>query len=200
MITPPKKHPPTQRPISVVTAALHDDKLSTAALVTRARAGGDDARAAFEVLARRYVGMVISLSRQQLGDLHAAEDAAQETLLLASNRLHQLEDASKFEPWLYAIAVRQARRVSRRMTALRPPAAAQHRPRPQDELKIERTEAVHNAIASLDEPYRVVVTLKFLEGLDAAEIARRLGVPHGTVRAQLSRALPLLRQKLENHL
>jgi RNA polymerase sigma factor (sigma-70 family) len=59
---------------------------------------------------------------------------------------------------------------------------------------------VREAVADLEEPIRLVVTLRYLEGLDAAEIAERLDEPHGTIRARLSRARPVLREKLRRFL
>jgi RNA polymerase sigma-70 factor (ECF subfamily) len=166
---------------------------SDAALVARARSG--DA-SAFEAVASRHVKAVLGLVRQQIGDEHAAEDATQQALILAYRSLHQLDEPERFAGWLYRIAVREAKRAVQK--GAREVATARV---PEQEAEIrasdaERSLAVREAVGSLEEPYQLVVTLKYLEGLDAAEIGKRLGVPHGTVRAQLSRALPLLREKL----
>jgi RNA polymerase sigma-70 factor (ECF subfamily) len=165
---------------------------TTAALVRRARQG--DA-ASFETLARRHLPVLLSLVRQQVRDSHAAEDVAQEALLKAYRSLDQLDDPQKFEAWLYRIGIRLARRTSRGTAVLSvvevaAPAVAE--PGSIDDRRLR----VRRAVAELDEPYRMVVTLHYLEGLDGAQIALRLGVPHGTVRSQLSRARALLQEKL----
>lgn len=171
------------------------DHSSEADLVLRAKAGQVEA---FETLAARHVRVVLGLIRQNLHDEHAAQDVAQEALLSAYLHLNQLSDPAKFAPWLYRIAVRLALRAP-----VPPPSetARQDKPAPAESLRRqERQTAVRSAVAELEEPYRLVITLHYLEGLDAVEIAGRLGVAHGTVRSWLSRARPILREKLSRHL
>lgn len=166
---------------------------SDAVLVARARSGQVPA---FEAVAARHVKAVLGLVRQQIGDEHAAEDATQQALILAYRSLHQLDDPERFGAWLYRIAIREAKRAvqggAREVSTGRMPEQVTG----ERTNELERSLAVREAVGSLEEPYRLVVTLKYLEGLDAAEIGKRLGIPHGTVRAQLSRALPMLREKL----
>lgn len=69
--------------------------------------------------------------------------------------------------------------------------------RVEDEL--ERSEDLAQVLAALrelPEPYREVVTLKYLEGLDGKTMALLLGEPEGTVRNRLFRALEKLRERL----
>jgi len=167
-----------------------------ASLVLRAKAGRVEA---FETLATRHVRLVLGLIRQRIHDEHAAQDAAQEVLLAAYLHLNQLDDPRKFSAWLSRIAARHARRaparpVLRQTTAPDVPAAREAL------LQDERRRAVRAAVGELDEPYRLVVTMRYLEGLDATEIAQRMGVAQGTIRSWLSRVRPVLRQKLSRHL
>jgi RNA polymerase sigma-70 factor (ECF subfamily) len=55
-------------------------------------------------------------------------------------------------------------------------------------------------VASLPEKARAVVVLRFQEELGPEEIARVMGIPVGTVKSQLQRALGMLRAKLERTL
>jgi RNA polymerase sigma-70 factor, ECF subfamily len=167
----------------------------TAALVARARAGDI---AAFENLAQRHVGALIGLAQQTTHDRHIAEDVAQDALLLAYRSLAQLDDPEKFAPWLYRIAIRQARRISQRRIEI---ASSNSREASSDTRDDdERRAQVRRAVGELEEPYRLVVTLRYLDGLNSAEIAKRLNIPDSTVRTYLSRAMPLLQQKLERYL
>lgn len=167
-----------------------------ARLVLRARGG--DANA-FEALAARHVRTVLGLIRQSVRDEHVAQDVAQESFLSAYVHLNQLDDPHKFAAWLYRIALRQALKCpARSMTSAvdeQDDAAGRD-----EEMQDERRRAVRAAVGELEEPYRLVVTLRYLEGLDAAEIAERIGVAHGTVRSWLSRVRPILREKLSKHL
>ena len=49
----------------------------------------------------------------------------------------------------------------------------------------------------LEEPYRTTVMLRYFGDLSSAEIARRQGIPEGTVRSRLKRALDRLRRDLD---
>jgi hypothetical protein len=68
------------------------------------------------------------------------------------------------------------------------------------EQLVARAQA-HQSLASLvvalAEPYRATVLLRFYEGLSAADIAARQGVPAGTVRWRLKTALAQLRTELD---
>jgi RNA polymerase sigma factor (sigma-70 family) len=52
-------------------------------------------------------------------------------------------------------------------------------------------------VLGLAEPYRSTVLLRYEEGLTAAQIARQLGIPAGTVRWRLKEALEQLRARLD---
>jgi RNA polymerase sigma-70 factor, ECF subfamily len=56
--------------------------------------------------------------------------------------------------------------------------------------------ALKKLVAALPEKSRAIVVLRYQEDLNPAEIARILGIPVGTVKSQLQRALALLREKL----
>lgn len=63
-------------------------------------------------------------------------------------------------------------------------------------VSAEIADFVRSSVAALPEIYREAVRLRYLEGLELREIARRLGVPLGTVKARLSRAPRLLLDRL----
>ncbi len=60
--------------------------------------------------------------------------------------------------------------------------------------------ALRKLVAALPEKARTIVVLRYQEDLDPAEIARILGIPVGTVKSQLQRALGLLREKISRRL
>ncbi|APR77887.1 Hypothetical protein A7982_03234 [Minicystis rosea] len=64
-----------------------------------------------------------------------------------------------------------------------------------DRLQAQRRLAA--LVAELEEPFRATVLLRYFEGLSAAEIARREGVPAGTVRWRLKEGLDRLRTTLD---
>ena len=62
-----------------------------------------------------------------------------------------------------------------------------------EELDIE---ALDLALASLDDDFRVVLLMFYMEQLSYREIAEQLGIPIGTVMSRLARAKARLRQTL----
>ncbi|NGN68633.1 sigma-70 family RNA polymerase sigma factor [Streptomyces sp. A7024] len=63
-------------------------------------------------------------------------------------------------------------------------------------LSAERREELLRALRGLREPHRLVVVHRYLLDLDEAETAAALGIPRGTVKSRLSRALTQLRREL----
>ena len=64
-------------------------------------------------------------------------------------------------------------------------------------LRTERDAMLRTAVASLDEPYREVVALRFFAERSLAEIAAATDRPLGTVKTQLHRGLARLRRALD---
>jgi len=155
-------------------------------------------RAAFEDLVDRYWGRVYVLAAHSNLDGAGPEDVVQEAFVQAFRRLATLRQPELFGSWLQRIAlhicVRKGRRAGTRTVAPlgqvesgRPPAEAE---------SAEARRLVREAIASLPDHYREVVTLRFFEGMSCEKIARHLAEPVGTVWTRLHRANNILRRKL----
>lgn len=129
----------------------------------------------------------------------AAEDVVQETWLEVLRSRGAPESP---RAWLGGIVRNLARNARRRDGSRsereRRAAQPEHLPSAADLLeRAELQRRVLAAVASLDEPSRVVVLLRYAEGLDGETVAARLGVPGSTVRNRLARALERLRSKLD---
>ena len=123
-----------------------------------------------------------------------AEDIAQDALLRAWRRRSTLREAGSRNQWLAAIVRNEAFRQHARV-------------RPDLTEKIELWEGaedervlaaveladLHAALACLNERDRRLLEMKYEEDLTQATIARRLGVPEGTVKVRLHRARNKLR-------
>lgn len=177
---------------------------------------------AFRVLVERESRAVVRSCYRILGDLHDAEDAAQEAFVTAYRALGTWRGEGPFGAWLARIATRLAvRRAGRRRSV----AWIDPRPIPMEgrasgerdgvgeaalvaalgsgtdpahlAVRAERAAAIRTAVAGLDEPYREVVILRFFAELSLAEIAIEADRPLGTVKTHLRRGLQRLRSSLE---
>lgn len=156
--------------------------------------------AAFGRLVERYQAAVYACCVDRLQDADAARDAAQESFLRAFDRLGALREPAAFGGWLRRIAQRiaidHARRESRRLDrAALPPEGPAVLPAPAGAG--EDVAAVRQAVAALPERLRLVVRLRYQEGLSYEEIADFCGITSGAVGVRLHRARRALRGVLK---
>lgn len=172
------------------------------AIVARVLAGERDA---FRILVEREHRSIVRICYRILGNLHDAEDAAQEAFVTAYRALPTWRREGSFGAWLARIAVRIATRraAGRRAIDWLDPAtveAATGGVSRDPLISIVRSEvAAHlrSAVAKLDQPYREVVALRFFADLPLGEIARLTGRPLPTVKTHLRRGLLRLREAVE---
>ncbi|MCX8051465.1 MAG: sigma-70 family RNA polymerase sigma factor [Chlorobi bacterium] len=190
----PARTPSDQEDIAIVRAVLEGDTN------------------AFALLDRKYRRKLYGLIRAIVGNDDDAEDLLQDTLLKAYRALGSFKVEYSFEKWLFKIAsntcIDYLRRLRFAHESLDLDETDDDAPKRQfadtsvlqpDEqmIKSERHEILSAAIASLPDKYRIVIELRHKEELDYTEIAERLDLPLGTVKAHLFRARQLLLKKLE---
>lgn len=142
-----------------------------------------------------------SLARELVGgDVHQAEDLAQEAMAAALTRPPQ--DEQRAQGWLARVL--RNRRVSnlrRDQTRARAePRAARAEAQPSTLELVEQAETQRRLVAcvlALEEPYRRVVLLRWFGDLPPREIAQRENIPLATVTSRLTRAHAKLRERLE---
>ncbi|MCZ6598622.1 MAG: sigma-70 family RNA polymerase sigma factor, partial [Planctomycetota bacterium] len=147
-----------------------------------------------------HTGWVKSLARSLVRDPAGADDLAQDTLVAALDRAPSPEPGLK--RWLGAVArklaLRRQRDRARREQRHRDGARAGAEPSAAERAaEAELRKLIGEAVVDLEEPYRTTVMLRYFGDLSSAEIARRQGVPEGTVRSRLKRALDRLRRDLD---
>src|SRR5277367_4765026 len=148
-----------------------------------------------------------------LGNKADAEDAVQEALLAAYKHLHQFRGQSQMSTWLTTIVCNCARmQLRKRPRQIHTPLdeqigederyfiskrLADRRPSPEDECRNSELAAhLRKCTALLSPTLRRTFQLRVVDGLSIFETAQVLGLPHGTVKAQLARA----RRKLARYM
>ena len=129
-----------------------------------------------------------------------AADLTQETFLILTKQQAQIRDITKIKSWLFTTLRREFLRGLRTQSS-HPEVELQ--PEHQDQLVsdsgvLQASDAatVLEALAGVDESYRIVLELFYLADLSYKEIAVTLDIPIGTVMSRLSRGKEQLRTLL----
>jgi RNA polymerase sigma-70 factor (ECF subfamily) len=125
------------------------------------------------------------------GDTRAVEDIAQDALVIARHRWHDIRTYDKPDAWVLKVAIRLMRRWQQRNQYETPLVAVV------DVVEqVPEVEAVHSALRELSPRHREVVALHHLLGYPVSEIASVLVVSESTVRTHLTRGRAELRRIL----
>ena len=166
--------------------------------------------ASFEELIEGYQKKIFNLAYRIIGNYDDAADMAQEALIRIFRSIASFKEQSSFSTWIYRITTNVCldeirKRKNKKVISLdeeirmedgemkrqfmsddiQPDAAAE-----QKELRT----IVSNAINSLPEDQKIVITLRDIQGLSYDEISTVLNCPAGTVKSRINRA----RQALKN--
>jgi RNA polymerase sigma factor (sigma-70 family) len=128
-----------------------------------------------------------------VGDTTLAADAIDEAMTRAYTRWDRIEDYASPEGWVYRVAMNVARSALRKTRREdlweQPPAEKVFDDQPDLELRA--------AVGRLPVKFRSVVVGRYLLDWSTAETAEALGIPEGTVKTRLKRALARLAKDLE---
>ena len=167
-------------------------------LIKRTLAGDE---AAFGSLVDRYKGAVHALVYRKTGDFHIAEELTQDAFLQAYQKLSTLRNPVSFGGWLYVIAsrcclmwYRKKRLPTSPLAKVKP--AEMETIAQRDYRDEQQRQEVHDALDSLPESQRTVLTLHYLGGLSCEEIGRFIGTSEGAIKDRLYRARLRLREEI----
>ncbi|HWA97420.1 MAG TPA: sigma-70 family RNA polymerase sigma factor [Pirellulales bacterium] len=186
--------------------AAVDSVATDECLMLRVRERRDER--ALEELVRRYERPLYNYLVRYTGNPTKAEEIFYGTFERVFERRQQFDERRRFKPWLFSIATHLAidslRKGGRhRHVALDAPIESadasqtklmdllrDNRPSPIAQLEAtERRDWVRAAVADLPESMRGVVLMAYYERMKLHEIAEALGIPEGTVKSRLHRAL-----------
>lgn len=125
-----------------------------------------------------------------------AADVISESICRAYSSYSLLKNKSAFKAWILRIVHNTAIEMVRKNSKLVEMDDLYDVAEKNDGVDVETKMALHDAVESLNEPYRTVVTLFYYENLSVSIIAQTTGANQATVRQQLSRARKMLKKLL----
>ena len=139
------------------------------------------------------------LAAHLLSNPTEAEDAVQETLVLAWRGWPRLREADRFGAWFDRILVNVCFERLRARKRSRPEGLpSRHEATSADPVgPAVARDAIGRALGRLSSEQRVVVVLRYWRDLSIEDIADRTGIPAGTVRSRLHYALRTLRSEID---
>ncbi len=181
-------------------------------LVKQAKAGDF---AALESLLVKYERQVFGVARRIVQQHQDAEEVTQQTFLSLIEHLGEFREESKFRTWLLKIATNHALALLRKRAVRAGPSLDDRDaddtfegvPRPEyiavwqetpEELAMRREtrQYVDEALATLNEKYRLVFVLRDIEEFSTQETAEILEISPEAVKVRLLRARLMLRERL----
>jgi RNA polymerase sigma-70 factor (ECF subfamily) len=161
----------------------------------------------FEQLVDKHQSMVFSLAWRMTGDRGLAEEIAQDVFLELDRNLGRMQSADHACFWLRRVAMNRSTDALRRRKVRGVDLWVEI-----DETHgalVEDRESgrggglgarLEQLLATLPEPQRAALLLRYQEDLTPEEIAATLDAPLATVKSHLQRGLKLLRAKAQTHL
>jgi RNA polymerase sigma-70 factor (ECF subfamily) len=166
-------------------------------LVERAREGDHEA---FTTLAGEAISRLDAAARLTLRDSELARDAVQDALVRAWRDLPGLRDPERFDAWLYRLTInacldlarrRRRRSIEVELTSVSAPIVV-------DVARdVADRQLLDDAMRHLSAEGRAIVVLHYYLGMPISDVAVALGIPSGTAKSRLSRALERMRLTIE---
>jgi len=171
------------------------DQHSDEELIARARNGD---MTAFKMLVERYEGKVAGIIKPMLGDTPPAVDVGQEVFIRFYESLGKFKGESSLGTYLVRIAINlslnEIKRMKRRDRIFQP--LEMGHDVKDDGSSSDLHEMLYHEINKLDPDFKIVVTLRMIEGYTTDETSKILNIPLGTVLSRLARAQHKLRHVL----
>ncbi|HUU17037.1 MAG TPA: RNA polymerase sigma factor [Sedimentisphaerales bacterium] len=152
--------------------------------LVEAAIGGDIE--SFGKLCRRYYGPMVAIGYSVLADHQLAEDAAQESFARALINLKNLNNKTRFAPWLASICRNVAKdMVATKVRRINTDDLSQVA---QDNNYDENVLVIRRAIDQLPVSGKESIVLRYYNGLSYEQIASVLGISQAAINGRLSRA------------
>jgi len=158
---------------------------------------------AFGVLVDRYRASMFALAYSKLNSFEDAEDVTQEAFIQAYKNLRMLKQYDSFHAWLYSITSNLCKKLKIQQSKF-PDSEFIEDQTPGMMRKVAMNsyrddsmlESIRDALDSLPQVYREVLTLHYLGGMSSDEMAETIGTSPSAIRQRLSRARMQLKEEV----
>ncbi len=156
-------------------------------LIAQVKSGGDNK--AFAELVKRYQSAIRQfLRRLSAGDYALADDIAQDTFILAFEKIHTFKGVGSFNNWLHKLAYHRFLKVIKTGAHRFETACDESWQMLECKDAVEADILAERLMQQLDVKERLVITLNCSEGLSHSEIVEITGIPLGTVKSLILRS------------
>lgn len=166
--------------------------------------------ALYEIIIRRYNSYLFRIGRTYTFNHADTEDLMQETYLNAYMSLSKFENRSSFKTWLVRIMLNQCYHRKQKFSYQKevitdnfeqesavPMFSTNNNDTDKTIVNKELGRVLENALQQIPEEYRIVFSLRELNGMSTNETSEALSISESNVKARLSRAKGMLRSEIE---
>lgn len=163
----------------------------------------------FEIVIRRYNSFLYKIGRSYNYHHEDTQDLMQDTYIDAFTNLSKFENRSTFKTWIIKIMLNNCFRKQQKWSFKNIAATEindksqpmfsnhQHTDTNKSVLNRELNFVIENALQNVPIDYRMVFTLREVNGLNVAETSSALNISESNVKVRLNRAKTLLRKEVE---
>jgi RNA polymerase sigma-70 factor (ECF subfamily) len=163
----------------------------------------------YEELIRRYNSLLYRLGRTYSYNHQDTEDLMQETNISAYLNLAKFENRSSYKTWLTRIMLNHCYQKKQKFSFKNEIAVDEYQinyPNPMFQFEANNEKyvmnkelkyVIENALQQIPHNYRMVFTLRELNGFSVSETAAALGILDNNVKIRLNRAKSMLRTHIE---
>ena len=173
-------------------------------LVRQSKEGNEEA---FASLVKKYKTKVFNLAWSLTRDRETADDLAQEAFIKAYFALPTFQFKSEFGTWLYRITVNHVKDYLRKKSKMSKMLFEKMKEMPlvqeneiikkeKEQIIEQRKKFVHQCLQTIPEKYKLILSLRDIQGFSYEEITKILKISPGTVDSRLHRARKMLRKKI----
>lgn len=211
MPRPPQRHTASSPPaVSSREKKKLDSRAEDYQIIQQALKGDNSA---YRKLMAKYHDAIFNFISRMVHNREQVEDLTQEAFIKAFQSLKSFNEEFAFSTWLYKIATNNSidyiRRRKLQMYSIDKPIEAKDSDYsfelPDDSYEADRevmseqrADMLRTAIEQLPEKYRLVIIMRHTEEKSYEEIAKKLKLPIGTVKAHIFRARELLYKQLRH--